>query len=146
MRKNGIVALAVAGLMLIASPAYALDIDLDSLSIEELMELRTQVAQKINEKVGSDAAPIASGVYVVGKDIREGTYYVSDTKIADKYFKVFLYEDEEAHKNREDMTGRGDVSYMKEGEDATISLHDGMVMEIEGGSAMIQEIKPSWAP
>ena len=62
------------------------------------------------------------------------------------YFSIFLYENQTAFDNGEEMSDRSNACYMSSGESANVNLHEGMIMMIDGGSAMIHEVKPAWAP
>ena len=132
--------------ILYSATVLAGDIGISSMSIDELMELRTAIEEELWLRMEAGSSPIGSGMYRVGIDIKAGTYYISDAKPSGLYFCIQLYEDEDALANREEMTGFSNSGYLDEGEDATVSLHDGMIMLIDSGSAVMQEIKPSWAP
>lgn len=58
---------------LLVSPIFASSPDISSLSDEDLLDLRSKVEDEISIR-GIGSSVIEEGVYVVGKDIKEGTY------------------------------------------------------------------------
>lgn len=134
--------------LMLSIPVCAAEIDMASMSLDDLVSLRSQITEEINTRLSDAAGPIATGIYEVGKDIKEGTYYLSGVSKSEGelYFKIFLYENKDAFDNGEELSRESDSCFIDNGEDATVNLHDGMFMVIEGGKAVIQAMEPAWAP
>lgn len=129
--------------------ACAEGIDLEDLSLSELLSLHEQLDIAIENEIECrlDENSIYQGVYIVGEDIAPGYYLF--TCIEDMHdegdFDFFyeLYETKEAY----DKHSRSMFDRFNSGESVQIELVDGMVLRIVNGTANIQpSSKPSWAP
>ena len=138
--------------MFISTPVYAsADIDISSLSVEQLIDLRSKINAVIAENGGDNL--IGMGKYVVGIEIKEGTFSFQCTKNAQYGFiNVLTYPSQEEYDKRH--SGEADseyevsqLYYNEEEPDnqnsATVKLTKGMVLELSD-EAIIQEINPSW--
>lgn len=133
--------LAVVMSIGIAGTCFAADVDLKSMSIEELIALRDEVIAEINEKVNPVDDVIGAGVFVVGTDIKEGIFNL--TVISDTFGAVKLYESKEMYDEGETILWKNPA----QGDMVTVNLHEGMVLEIGGFScSIVEQVKPSWAP
>lgn len=134
----------VSALLAITIPAMAETVDLKKMSTEELVELRSSIGNELSER-GYDI--FCSGSYVVGTDIKAGTYMfkcysvVEDREYGGNYGEIIFYADQEARKNIERT-----IDHIYLGEDYCLSLKDGMIIELSSCSGTLQVIKPSWAP
>ena len=130
----------VFAIMITTCSVFAADIDLSSLSLDELLELRTQLNEIINEQIPADNT-IGEGRFLVGSDIKEATFNFT---CIDESIDIFVYNSpEELKKNIFSYINH--VS-LEKGEAGTVTLKDGQLLKIEDGNALIEEVKPSWAP
>lgn len=124
--------------------AMAEDIDIKKMTTEELVALRSSIGNELSER-GYDI--FCSGSYVVGTDIKAGTYMfkcysvVEDRDYGGNYGEIIFYADQEAFKKVERTI---DLIYL--GEDYCLNLKDGMIIELSSCSGTLQSVKPSWAP
>lgn len=144
-RKSTILAAIVLATSIIATPVYAADtagLDLDSMSVEDLVSLRDTINAKIGEKGGDNVLP--QGTYEVGKDIKAGSFKVMCCAGYDmSCFNV--YSSKEDHDNMENVV-QDSVSYDK-GDSAMINLDEGDYLDVTWGSAVVEEVtNASWAP
>ena len=138
MKKIAVMILSAA--LLLSSSAFAADIDVNGLSLDELVDLRAKIEAAINEKLGG-AAPFGTGVFICGQDIKEGYYEFTATDDGGAY--IFIYDSQESRQNGDDMIGNSSV--YSAGEISTFSVHEGNCIEVNG-AGMLRESKPSWAP
>ena len=71
MKKIAGIILAAA---LFAMPVYAADIDIASLSDEELQELQTDILEELSDRASETSGILTGGDYTGGKDIKAGRY------------------------------------------------------------------------
>lgn len=146
MKKTLIVLLVI--FTLFTTTAYASSVDLESMTTDELIELRNQIVQEINSRLGFDESKIYIGEYVVGQDIKAGDYIIVFEKndnverdVGGGY--ISLYENKEDADRHKACVSQ---SYYF-GEECYIKLSDGMVMSISYSSGTIKPAsKPAWAP
>ena len=111
--------------VLLTTVAFA-EVDLDSMSAEELAELYSVIGSKLwGEKIASaDGAKLIYGKYVVGVDIPEGTYVIAtkddvSSEYDRTYIAVYENDDEKAERIGFDSIGNGfsevQLSGLKEG-------------------------------
>lgn len=141
--KNTFLAIVLVTLMS-TTPVFASNIDLSSMTVEELQSLQAEVNAEIARKAANDASIvdasiIGEGIYEAGKDIKSTTFTFIGT--AEYGTDLFLYKDKVAYEAEDDMLS----PYLLTGETATISFDDGMILRLYG-SCLITESKPSWAP
>lgn len=126
--------------ILLAVPAFAETVDLSSMSLDELIQLRDAVQNEISARIGSDSMAIASGKYIVGTDIKAGYYLLVVDSVVVKYVDLSLVWLDES---------RDDVwEQLREGETYYLKLEDGMKLVLENvASAHLEAIAaPEWAP
>lgn len=153
-----ILSLALGILMLFSVSAIGEEIDTSSMSLDELVSLRTQIQNEITNRLFASSSVINSGVYLVGKDIKAGQYEI-DYEKAQVCLKVALFKNETRYESyrrfsnasneiERDMLTKYSLSvqYVYEGGSCYVGLEDGMVMTVSGGSGILNEIKPVWAP
>lgn len=120
--------------IVIADPAT---VDLASMTMEELVALRNEVNAEISSRLGEEGF-IGTGSYVVGTDIRPGTFCIVNT--SDDFANYYIYE------TKEDSYATLSGS-IEEGDTCTIVLHEGNVLSLSHfGGGTITEIQPTWAP
>lgn len=129
------------------------EIDLASLSLEELIELRDSATQEIYSRIGFsfEDNQIGSGYYVVGEDIKAGQYEFICT-ISEKDFDygsesmeyvgtIWIISGTE--ENAEKLFEYYGIPV---GQKIMFELEDGQMLVIGRCSGMIQEYNHSWAP
>lgn len=146
-------------LIMSVSSVYAADINLEGLSVEELVQLKDEINEKIAELGGNNVIP--SGNYLVGKDIRPGKFQLTITKdcknssIHDNegYMDLDVWptlEDYQQNNYKSKLSGAElyyDFSTDTPGTPFLVNLEEGNYLVIWNGSAIIDEITDaSWAP
>lgn len=155
MKKRMMFAAAVLSIGLMATPISAEDVtaglDLDSMSVEDLVLLRDAVNQKIGEKGGDNI--LGKGVYEVGVDIKAGRYKFTCAPYTEYGFaNLCVYNSKEEYDQDESKDNFEDVVQLDYDEESDgqnpgmLSLKDGQALYISTGSAIIEEIDASWAP
>lgn len=137
--------LLVLSLMLFVVPGLAEDVstDLSTMSVDDLIALRKCVDNELDSRDFFSESEIYSGTYVVGKDIKLGSYVIVCAQTMSQYgLEVRLYADEEMWRDSESLSRR----YIDEGESLQIRLDEGMVVALFDGTATIRRTEPSWAP
>lgn len=126
--------------LLLVVPAFAETVDLSSMSLEELIQLRDAAQNEISARIGSDPMTIASGKYIVGTDIKAGYYLLVVDSVAVKYVDLSLVWLDESHDDVWEQLRECETYYLK--------LEDGMTMTLENvASAHLEAIAaPEWAP
>ena len=136
----------LAGLMLFGCGLA--EIDLDSMTTTEKMELYCRLRDDLREELAMSASPdvTGAGVYIAGTDIKAGRYRITCTSVEGDEVSAGLYwlcESESMYKKRKTLF----VNYLDTGEDAYITLTDGMVLYIGYGTMLLESVElPSWAP
>ena len=133
---------------LFAFPAMAESLDLSNMSTDELITLSNQVTSELKARFSSEADNLAEGMYVVGRDIKSGTYEFTCTSIRDgasEYYGpcIVVFQDE---------TSFGDMNKIIQGAsqlkvDDTVGLNlvDGMVLYASFCSGQLVAVERSWA-
>ena len=145
MKKRMMFAVAVLSIGLMATPISAEDVtaglDLDSMSVEDLVLLRDAVNQKIGEKGGDNILP--EGTYEVGVDIKPGHYKAYCCPGYD-LANFNVYESKEACQATDNPVQ--DSVGIDDHDAAMINLEEGEWLTVTWGSAIIEEVNASWAP
>ena len=132
-------------IQMFAASAFAESVDLDAMSTDELLALRSQINAILTERMTSDSSAIYSGNYVVGVDIKAGMYILRFDELAEGETTgiVWLFANSEDWRNRKYIS----ADYLTVGVDYQITLEDNMVLEITKANGSIRSIvKPDWAP
>jgi hypothetical protein len=142
----------------VAAPVYAdgeaaaIDIDLEAMSLEELLELHEAVEAAIIAKNGSVPSIICDGLYVAGTSIKPGMYMLTCTEAGQQetlYINTFETLDDY---NTYDESRSSNASYrlaqstLRVGDSAMVRLDEGMVMEILYGTCSISPVMADWVP
>lgn len=132
-------------LVVFAFSSVAEQIDLKSMSDDELIAMKDAISEEMIERGIEIDTVFYPGTYVCGVDIRPGVYYLygrSDNMI----FTVARYKTEENAKNGHN----GDKAYVKHDETYRLDVKDGdvFVVDLLGmiGVIGIRTTKPVWAP
>lgn len=141
--KKSIVSTILAASMLFTTPVMASEqtkADIQSMSIEELQELRAIINQEIANKGGDDE--IAMGNYLVGTDIAAGSYEFTVSENATETANICIYKDAEA-KDSYDMSTNINV---EPGETLAINLHENNILCVYEQGGTIVKTEKSFAP
>ena len=120
--------------------AIAESIDIDSMALMDLLELRSKVDAKIDEllKTSVSVSEIYQGEYLVGKDIAPGRYLFTCNKDIDAQyeedFAYWLYADKAAYENSNRMASDA-VCF---GRSLSVLLEEGMFLKIVQGQAQVE--------
>lgn len=124
---------------------------LDGMDIEELMTLRTEIDSRLAREGVYEANSIAPGKYVVGTDIKAGTYVVKHLHgqgLSDSRATIIVFESlADANNNGTPI----DFQWLSVGREQLIRLEDGqclynMYMTLYLFDAASDEVKKSWQP
>ena len=161
MRRFTKMILVIIAVLAITIPSFAsgsFSIDLKSLSLDELVELRNEINDEIIDRVSSNDNTIYSGVYVVGEDIKSSQYMYTATG----HSRIGVFESYENYKNfvagGKDAFTVGEVENLyrentlffiylyKEGDTTVLNLHEGNVVYIYDNPGILTPMSPSYAP
>lgn len=142
-------AIAIIGLaaVLIVSAVDAnaaeTSINIEGMSVEEMVKLRDELNAKIAENGGDNV--ITEGDYVVGTDIKASNFKVTCNG-EDGIMFTIVSEDEYDGMNTSSDAGRYFILY--DGESGTLNLKEGEVVMVAAGTsyAIIEEVKTNFAP
>lgn len=146
--KKFIVCLLLAALSV--TPVLAEEYDVSSLTTEELITLLKNVQLELTERIGLvEDNRIGQGIYVVGKDIKAGTYdfLCLDTNT---YDSGNAWNSIQVYTVAEDGISEGECVYTirdtQINAHVVLTLSEGTILDIYGCSGLITETRPSWAP
>lgn len=128
--------------LLISYAAFASDIDLTSLSDDDLQDLKFKVDAEVDSRGIGKSDVLSEGLYTIGEDIKEGTYvfYCLDLPTHnDLTARLYWYASKEDYDNNESI----DSTPMKLGNTLRLELTEGMVLKVEYQSVGIKEDTPS---
>lgn len=134
--------------MLLTIPAFAETVDLSSMSLNELIQLRDAVNAAINEQLDfyfSDSK-IGMGYYDVGVDIKPGKYDLICTyaeTVEDRGSRCMVAV---LSSRAEDADALEEFYYITSGQQISVELVEGNVLVIARGNFLIQNSEHSWAP
>lgn len=141
----------ITGCLLAATPVMASDIDLTSMSTEDLVALKDSINTEIANRGGDNV--IGEGVYIVGTDIKAGSFKVTAMKGYDGYTTFYIFKDSaeyEEYKGGNYDVGDCvvDLDSYEEGDidSGNLTLKEGEVLYVYRGNAVIEEVNPSWKP
>lgn len=127
----------IIAVSLLAAPVSAADLDLSSMSIDELVELRKSVDAEIQAKVHEDDYMIPMGEYKAGEDILSGKFLFTATESG----YIFGYENEEA-RDKDDPTWIHDF---KAGDQEYLELKEGTIIRFTDPYIM-PDLAAPWKP
>ena len=132
-----IVALVLA-VILMCGVALADGVDLSGMSLEELLVLQKDVSLEVNRRLNNGATPISAGEYVVGKDIKAGTYKIVIAEAFASYAEVAIYSSDGE---------REWAASSKAGMDVMVTLEEGHSLNMYYTSGTIVAVpKMDWMP
>jgi hypothetical protein len=127
--------LLVLVLTMAVSPALAAGIDLSEMTDAELVELRAQIDEILND----NGSKIYEGTYVTGTDIKPGRYELTCYQSTLTLMNVMLYADNTQDNMLEDY-------HLTIGSSVYVNLSEGMVLTLKLGSCYIKTASADWAP
>ena len=147
MRK--IVGLVLAGCLTFSSCVFAADIDLSSLSDDELQALKGKVDLEMSNRALGESALLQEGVYVVGKDVKAGSYVFTglvegsvpegdDLEDVVMPAQLFYFKSEDDHSD----WNVDAYDYAEPGNPVRRSFEDGEVFEVSYQSVMATYSEP----
>ena len=130
-------ALLMIGIMAFSMTVYAADIDVTSLSLDELVELRDKVLLEIQDRTAAETSMINAGVYEAGVTIKEGVYTLTVPEDGKGRIEIF--------DNIEDAHGINstEIQNLDPGESFDAVMIKPAVMKLEG-TFIITEKNASW--
>ena len=139
--------------ILLTIPALAETVDLSSMSLEELIQLRDAVNTAINEQLdfGFDDSKIGMGYYDVGVDIKPGKYDLICIFAEMEHFSVNDTDQSQcmvvvASDRSDNAEAISEFYYITVGQQISVELEEGNVLVIARGNFLIQNSEHSWAP
>ncbi len=152
-----VIALIFVALLLVANIGYAdVGIDLSAMTLEELTTLRDEINALIKANVEDNNAMIYVGDFLVGKDIRAGSYIITCTKEEENasdgmiiaiYDSGDTYEMNKSKSVYYDFRDNANVFIgIDLGETTIINLEEGQHLIIRWGEGTCKSYAPAWAP
>lgn len=145
MRRKSVVWVMCGLCLFAATPVKASDIDLSSMSADELTILRDSVVQALADKSGDNI--ITQGLYEVGTDIKATNfkvfYYGNSTDDTD-CVNFYIYNSKEDYDNYTSDSQL--LIYADDKDGGILNLKEGQYILVSTGAAVIEEINPSWQP
>ena len=134
-----VLALIVVMILLIPS-VFAEGLDVESLTVDELMQYRKEIQDELTKRQASDPAMFFSGTYVVGVDIRAGRYILYIDAASNLYAEVSL--------SRADESDNSFWKQIRENETFYLELYDGDELSVSGIKLAHLTVipMPEWAP
>ena len=125
MKKIAGIILAAA---LFAIPVYAADIDIASLSDEELQEVQTDISEELSDRASETSEVLTGGDYTGGKDIKAGRYiFTLPEDSEDHAALVCLLANKE---DTEDSDKELESGWVDERNNLCFAIADGQVLRI----------------
>lgn len=123
------------------------EIDFAEYSLEELLEIRDQLADEIAKRLGGEKMVLGSGQYKIGEDLPAGIYTFKFIQNGDNEVSrtdYYIYENESMYKYDIDRLWLGDMprvegSFKGEGE-TRISLYPGEYLSLRYNGAEIARV------
>lgn len=143
--KRFLAALLIA--MMLAPSVMAEDLDLSSMPTAELIALSNRVASELKSRFSADADKIAEGVYIVGRDIKSGSYEFTCTSTRYVFSKadisVYVFPDEASLREMSPIL-QG-ATCLSINDTVGLNLVDGMVLYLCCCSGQLVTVEHSWS-
>ena len=131
----------------VASLAEPPAIDFSGYSLDELVQIKADLAEEISKRPGGEKTTLGPGQYSIGKDIPEGIYsfrFVQNSDTDVDRTDYYVYENESMYKYDVDRLWLGDMPRLEDalkGDSETrISLYSGEYLYIDYNSAEIERV------
>lgn len=142
--KRLIIVFAV--LMMIVCCGQAEELDLQSMTLGELVTLHQRIDAEIKARTActDESAPFYHGNYVVGQDISAGTYAFTCTQKTEGHYEmaIYVYENAEAKENYEKLNVIG----LQVGDTGTFTVRDGNILSVQNGLGEIRQAGGFFVP
>ncbi len=115
-------------LLLVGTIALSESVDLSSMTNDELLALKDQVVQEINERGITTDPHLLSGIYIAGSDITPGKYIIHVPSGQSSGY-IYVYENKEKLEKNESAYEHY-IVYDKE-QDFYVSLEESNVLSID---------------
>jgi hypothetical protein len=139
--------LAICVAVPVCADGEATAIDLEAMSLEELLELHEAVEAAISAKNGSVPSPIYKGIYVAGDSITVGKYTITCPDDGQS-FQIATFADQETYEKafaEQDESLASFQSYVNVGETVFVQVDEGAVLLVSG-EGVIQPVVLDFAP
>lgn len=144
-----IVALVMTFLVFFSVSAVAEEIDLTSMTMDELTSLMNSVYEEIQNRIGFSDSCIGSGYYTVGEDIQAGKYELicqspqietsASGNMTRNKCKLIITSDD-----TDNAAILFEFDEIQNGQKMMIELEDGNVLVLIRGNFLIQPFEHSW--
>ena len=138
MRKVVSLVLLIA---LLCTPVFGSDVDVSSLSDEELLSLSNAIQTELKIHNISEENCIKKGAYIVGTDIAAGSYVLTGILEGEEYTDVYVYasmDDDHEYRSLES-------NYLKGKESVNVQFTDGSVVYFSKDT-LIEKSSTPFAP
>ena len=140
--------LAFAASLLLAFPVFATDlgIDVTTLTDSDLLYLYELVDNELGARLMSPDTSLYSGLYLVGEDVKEGSYLF--TGFDSDYSEVLIFSDLDAYENFEASGFKSCLTYNKVlyGDTCTVNITEGQYLWIAKGKGRFEDFSAAWTP
>ena len=138
MRKVVSLVLLIA---LLCTPVFGSDVDVSSLSDEELLSLFNTVQAELKTRDISEENCIKKGAYIVGTDIAAGSYVLTGMLDGEEYTDVYVYASMDDYHEYHSL----ESNYVKGKESINVQLTDGTVVYFSKDT-LIEKSSAPFAP
>lgn len=112
---------------------FAENIDVHSMDTATLLTLKNTIDMELQSRPETSPFEVGLGIYVIGKDIAPGTYYISAKGLSDYTAAIGIFENQEKYNANETI----DWFYLPIESDAKRTiLEEGYIIEIVSGPLM----------
>jgi len=145
MKRSLAVALVLL-LCFIAVSAFAEEIDLGSMSLDELQTLHRRINEEVSSRFPPESSPFGSGVYIAGKSIKLGSYTFTVTETFGIVSFVQVWQSEEDYAEGSSASSYDEITLNAAGQIVTLNFTEGTVIVINNASGVISPVIASWVP
>ena|GEM_PF-1987692 len=144
--KRSLAVVLVLLLCLIAISAFAEEIDLGSMSLDELQTLHRRINEEVSSRFPPESSPFGSGVYIAGKSIKLGSYTFTVTETFGTICYIQVWQSEEDYAEGSSASSYKEISLKEAGQLVTLNFSEGIVIAINNASGVISPVVASWVP
>ena len=138
MRKVVSLVLLIA---LLCTPVFGSDVDVSSLSDEELLSLSNAIQTELKIRNISEENCIKKGAYIVGTDIAAGSYVLTGILEGEEYTDVYVYASMDDYHEYRSL----ESNYLKGKESVNVQFTDGTVVYFSKDT-LIEKTSTPFAP
>lgn len=134
-------------LLVLCMAANADGIDLSGMSDSEISSLYESVLREMLDRGITKNGDLAEGNYVVGQDIRAGSYNLISV---DSYARYFVFKDMDLFGIYEELSSVSEI-YLEgktvfDNDPDKVDLKDGQVLSVQYGTLHVEEVRNSLMP